>query len=175
MALTKEKKQEVVEEVKNLLDSSKMTVLAAYKGTSVKAMQQLRHDARNSGTSVKVFKNRLVIKALEANDKFSDIDMKNFKGQLLYAFNSEDEVAPAQVLFNFNKLSGTIEFVGAISADGRFIEAEEVKNLATLPSKEQLRAMVTGTLQGPISGFVGVVNGNLRGLITVLNARADLG
>ena len=62
MALTKVKKQDVVNEVASLLESSKLTVVAAYQGTTVKAMQQLRRDAKNDGTVVKVVKNRLVVK-----------------------------------------------------------------------------------------------------------------
>ena len=79
------------------------------------------------------------------------------------------------MLYSFNKTAQTIEFVGAISDDGHFIEADEVKSLATLPSKDQLRAMLIGTLKGPINGFAGVVRGNLAGLIAILNAKADLG
>ncbi len=133
MPLTKDKKNEVVEEVSNLLSSSKMTVVAAYPGTTVKAMQTLRKQAKENGTAVKVVKNRLVIKALENTEALKAVDTSVLKGQLLYAFNSEDEVAPAQALANFAKASPTIEFVGAITADGAFISAEEVKALATLP------------------------------------------
>lgn len=175
MALTKDKKQEVVEEVKELLSNSKMTVLVTYKGTPVKSMQKLRKSAKEDGTTIKVIKNRLVAKAIESIEDFKEIDAAQFKGQLLYAFNAEDEVAPAQVLFNFSKEAPHIEFVGAITSDGRLLPAEEVKSLATLPSKEKLRAMVVGTLKAPLSGFAAVTSGNLRGLITVLNAKAEQG
>ncbi|MEK7152467.1 MAG: 50S ribosomal protein L10, partial [Patescibacteria group bacterium] len=101
MALTKQEKHDVVSEVSELLSSSKMTVVATYQGTTVKAIQQLRRDARDNGTKVRVVKNRLVIKALQANDTLKDVDVSALNGQLLYAFNSNDEVAPAQVLNNF--------------------------------------------------------------------------
>ena len=65
MALTKQKKNEVVAELGELLAGSKMTVVAAYPGTTVKAMQALRRSARANGTQLKVVKNRLVIKALQ--------------------------------------------------------------------------------------------------------------
>lgn len=175
MALTKEQKQEVVEEIKNLLSNSKMTVLASYKGTPVKSMQKLRKSAGENGTTIKVVKNRLVVKAMESIDELKDVQTEQLKGQLLYAFNTEDEVAPAQVLFNFSKEAPNIEFVGAITADGQLLGADEVKSLANLPSKEQLRSMVVGTLKAPLSGFAAVTSGNLRGLITVLNAKAEQG
>ena len=113
MALTKAKKQEVVQEVADLLSGSKMTVIAKYQGTGVKALQTLRRDARANGTKVKVIKNRLVIQALKASDSFKDVDTGILQGMLLYAFNGDDEVAPAQSLHNFAKQNPTLEFVGA--------------------------------------------------------------
>src|ERR1700735_3420937 len=123
MALTKDKKNEVVKEIGELLESSKLTVAAKYSGTSVKSMQELRRTGRDNGTVIKVVKNRLVVKALKDSDKFKDIDTTPLTDMLLYAFNSEDEVAPAQTLANFAKSSPTIEFVGAFSADGQFMPA----------------------------------------------------
>src|SRR5689334_2686394 len=103
MALTKDKKQAVVKEVTDLLSDSKLTVVAKYEGTGVKALQQLRRDARQSGTKVKVVKNRLVIQALKSTDNLKDVDTSALEGMLLYAFNGEDEVAPAQNLNAFAK------------------------------------------------------------------------
>src|SRR3954453_21462884 len=114
MALTKVKKDEIVAEVAQLLSDSKMTVIAAYKGTPVKAMQTLRRQGKDNGTVMKVVKNRLVIKALRDNEKYKDVDTTNLNGMLLYAFNDQDEVAPAQVIANFAKTQPNMEFVGAI-------------------------------------------------------------
>src|SRR5262249_10927037 len=98
MALTKAKKNEVVADIAELLSSSKMTVVAAYPGTTVKAMQALRKQARGNGTKMRVVKNRLVIKAIQQNDKLKGADTSSLNGQLMYAFNADDEVAPAQVI-----------------------------------------------------------------------------
>jgi large subunit ribosomal protein L10 len=173
MALTKEEKKDIIDEVAGLLASSKMTVVAKYQGTSVKSMQQLRREASNSGTRVIVVKNRLFRKAVESTDNLKDIDTGALTGQLLYAFNADDEVAPAQNLAAFAKNEPQIEFVGAISKDGQFLSAEDVKALASLPTKEQLRAQLVGTISAPVSGFVNVLAGNIRGVLNVLNARAE--
>lgn len=172
MALTKEKKQQVVDEVGELLNTSKLTVLASYDGTSVKALQALRKQAGENATSVKVIKNRLVIKALSSNETFKDADTSAVKGQLLYAFNGEDEVAPAQVLFTFAKTQPTIQFVGGFTSDGAFISAEEVKALAILPSKPQLIAGIINTLNSPVRGVVSGLQGNLHGILQALEAKA---
>jgi large subunit ribosomal protein L10 len=173
MALSRDKKAEVVSEVADLLGRSKMTVLAKYSGTSVKAMQELRRQSRDNGTTVKVVKNRLFRQALSGNDKFKDVDLEGLSGQLIYAFNTDDEVAPAQNLATFAKDQPQIEFVGGINADGQFLSAEDIKVLASLPSKDQLRAQLIGTINAPASGLVSVLAANIRGLLNVLNAKAE--
>lgn len=172
MALTKDKKNEVVGEVADLLSSSKMTVVTKYEGTTVKAMQALRREVRGNGTVAKVVKNRLVIKALQQNDKFKDVDTSTLQGMLLYAFNNEDEVAPAQAIANFAKTNPTLQFVGAFTADGKFLNADEVKALATLPGKEQLIAQVVATLTAPLNDSVNALSGNLHALLDGVAAKA---
>jgi len=172
MALTKDKKHEVVKEVTEALASSKMTVVAKYQGTTVKAIQQLRRDARDGGTKVRVVKNRLVRKALQDVDNLKDVDTSQLTGQLLYAFNMQDEVAPAQILAAFAKTNPSIEFVGAITAEGKFITADEVKALAQLPSKDNLIAQVIATLQSPLNDTVSGLSGNLHALLDGIEAKA---
>ncbi|MEK7059480.1 MAG: 50S ribosomal protein L10 [Patescibacteria group bacterium] len=172
MALTKTEKQDVIREVSDLLSNSKMTVVAKYKGTGVKALQGLRRDAKANGTKVKVVKNRLVIQAIKATDNVKDVDTSALEGMLIYAFNSDDEVAPAQSLHAFAKTNPTFQFVGAISADGQFIDADSVKALAVLPSKNQLIAGLINTLNAPVNGVMSGLTGNLHGLLQGLEAKA---
>jgi large subunit ribosomal protein L10 len=172
MALTKIEKQEVISEVADLLSSSKMTVVAKYQGTTVKAMQTLRRDARENGTKVKVVKNRLLIQALKSTDKLKDVSTDQLEGMLLYAFNGEDEVAAAQVLNNFAKTNPSIEFVGAISAEGEFVDAAGVKSLASLPGKNQLIAEVIAQLLSPIHDTTSALSGNLHALLDEVSAKA---
>lgn len=173
MALTKSKKNDVVSEVADLLKDSKLTVVATYKGTTVKAIQTLRKQAKSNGTKVKVVKNRLVIKALQQNDTLKGTDTTALKGMLLYAFNDSDEVAPAQVLHAFAKNEPTIEFVGAVTADGQFMSSSDVKALATLPGKNQLIAGVINTLQSPVRNVMSGLQGNLHGLLDAVAAKAN--
>ncbi|HEV7453683.1 MAG TPA: 50S ribosomal protein L10 [Candidatus Saccharimonadales bacterium] len=173
MALSKDKKHEIVSEVAAALGSSKMTVVAQYQGTTVKALQQLRRDARAGGTKLRVVKNRLAVKALQTVDALKDIDTGALNGQLLYAFNSEDEVAPAQALAAFAKLNPTIVFVGAITAEGKFLSSDDVKALATLPSKEQLIAQVVATLLSPVHDVTNGLSGNLHALLDGIEAKAS--
>jgi len=173
MALTKQEKDDVVAEVAALLGASKLTVVAKYEGTTVKALQGLRREARANGTRVKVVKNRLVIKALQQTTALKTVETGALEGMLLYAFNSEDEVASAQVLHTFAKANPTIQFVGGITSDGTFIDAANVKALATLPSKNQMIAGLINTLNAPILGVMSGLSGNLHGLLKGLEAKAS--
>ena len=173
MALTKAKKQEVIDEITQLLSSSKMTVVAAYQGTGVKQIQSLRKNAKENGTVIKVVKNRLVVQALKASDAHKDADTSALTNMLLYAFNSSDEVAPAQSLDQFAKKNPTIKFVGGFSADGKFMTAEEVSALAKLPSKVELIAGIINTLNSPVNNVMSGLKGNLSGLLQALEAKAS--
>lgn len=165
MALTKQQKSEVIAEVAKLLESSKMTVVAQYQGTGVKALQQLRREAKDAGTSVHVVKNRLVVQALKQSDTLKDVDTSDLSGMLMYAFNAEDEVAPAKALADFAKQNPTIQFVGGITPEGKFVSADEIKALAALPGKNELIAQVIATLNAPLNDSLNGLSGNLHALL----------
>lgn len=172
MAITRDKKQSLVSELAELLSSAKMTVFAHYDGLSVADMQKLRRSARENGITIKVVKNRLVRVALEQNETLKAVDTSSLTGQLLYAVSSEDEVAPAQSLAAFAKTNANLKLVGAISAEGKLLETDEVKALATLPSKNELIAQVLATLSSPLNDVVGGLSGNLHGLLDGVEAKA---
>ena len=173
MALHRSKKNVIVDEVSRSIIDSKLTVIAEYQGTPVKALQKLRKEAKDSNSSVKVIKNRLVVKALKNNEIFKNIDTKFINGMLLYVFNNDDEVAGAQAVAKFAKLQPSLKIIGAISNKGEFINQEDANVIALLPTKDQLRGQLVGTLSAPLTGFVGVVSGNIRSIFNVLSARAD--
>lgn len=168
MALSKEEKTAVIADLTELLSGSKMTIVAEYKGTTVKSMQKLRKDAKGNGTVVKVVKNRLVKQAISGVDTIKSVDTTALTGQLLYAFNSADEVAPAKALSDFAKTEPALQFVGAITAEGAFISADEVKALASLPSKNQLIAGVINTLQTPVRNTMSALTSNLHGYLQAI-------
>ncbi len=173
MPLSKQAKKEAVDSLSSLLATSKMTVMANYSGVNVAQLQELRASARENQVTVRVAKNRLFKVALSKVDALKELDMSGHTGQTLYAFCDYDEVMPAQLLDKFAKQYPNMEFVGAINAEGELIDAELVKQLASLPSKDQLRGQLVGVIAGPMSGFVNVLSGNIRGLINVLNAKAE--
>lgn len=171
MALSRDKKADVVDEVARLLKDSKLTVVAKYQGTSVKSMQELRRASRENGTMIRVVKNRLFKKAAENDERFKDADLSALTGQLMYAFNTEDEVAPAQSLAQFAKSEPQIEFVGALTREGQLLPPGEVKTLASLPGKDQLIAEVIAQLLSPVHDTTNALSGNLHALLDGVSAK----
>ncbi len=148
-------------------------VSALCQGITVKELQSLRRAASASNVTIKVVKNRLVRVAMSQVAHLKESDTAPLKAQLLYAISTEDEVAPAQVLAKFAKDHEAMQLVGAYNNTGALLEASDVKALASLPTKDQLRGMLVGTLAAPLSGFVNVLAGNVRGVLNVLNARSQ--
>ena len=103
MAISKDKKQQLVADLNELLSDAKMTVFAKYQGISVAELQELRQMARENNVQIKIVKNRLVRVAMNEIAVYKDTDTSALEGQLLYAVSNDDEVAPAQVLAKFAK------------------------------------------------------------------------
>lgn len=172
MAISRDKKNTLVAELGELLTSAKATAFAQYQGLSVADIQQLRANAREAGVTIKVVKNRLVRVALAGVDTYKDADTAALTGQLLYAISSDDEVMPAKVLDTFAKDHPALVLAGGISGDGTVLSADDVKALASLPSKNQLIAEVVAQLLSPIHDITGGLAGNLHGLLDGLAAKA---
>ena len=155
MALTRDKKNQLVADLSDALKDAKMTAFAEYKGLTVADLQELRKEAREAGVVIKVVKNRLVRVALKEIKEYKDTDTSALKGQLVYAISSEDEVAAAQVLGKFAKTHPAMQLAGAFSGEGEAMDAETVTTLSALPSPNQLIGQIVETLLPPVHAFTG--------------------
>ena len=165
MAISKDKKQQLVADLNEILSDAKMTVFAKYQGLSVSELQELRHLARENNVKIKVVKNRLVRVAMGEIAVYKDTDTSALEGQLLYAISNDDEVAPAQVLAKFAKEHQALELKGAFSAEGKSLNEQEVVELSKLPSKDQLIGQVVNMLTGTINDVTNALSGNLHALL----------
>ncbi|MBR3233621.1 50S ribosomal protein L10 [Candidatus Saccharibacteria bacterium] len=172
MAITKDKKKTLVADLTDLLSSSKMTVFARYQGLTVAELQELRKAARENGVKIKVVKNRLVRVAMGEIAVYKDTDTTGLSGQLLYAVSDNDEVAPAKVLANFAKEHEALQIAGAFNDTGANLAEDEIKALASLPSKNELIAQVVAQLLSPVTDSVSGLSGGLPGIISGLEAHA---
>lgn len=172
MPISKDKKQTLVADLTNLLESSKMTIYAKYQGLTVAELQELRAAAREAGVKIKVTKNRLVRVAMGEIAVYKDTDTTNLVGQLLYAVSDSDEVAPAKVLANFAKTHEALEITGAFNDAGAVLEPAEVNALASLPSKNELIGSVVSQLLSGLNDSVSALSGGLSGIVSGLEAKA---
>lgn len=162
-----EEKKKIVSTLSEKIKVAKAFILADYRGLTVEQDTQLRQELRKEGIEYKVYKNTLTKFAARENG-FSELDVF-LEGPTAIAFSNEDPVAPAKVLSDFAKKFDKLELkVGVV--EGKVVDVNGIKELASLPSRDELLAKVVGTLNAPITGFVNVLNGNLRGLVVALNA-----
>ena len=168
-ARAQQKKQQVAE-LSEKLKGAVTGVIVDYKGITVADDTKLRKSLREGGNEYKVVKNTLLGRAL----KEAGIDGLDsvLEGTTAIAISNEDYVGAAKILCEYAEKSKTFE-VKAGFVDGKMIDAEGVKNLAKLPSKEVLLAQVLGGLNAPITGFATVLNGTMKGLVVALNAIAE--
>ena len=173
MAITREAQEQAVGKLTDELSRIKLAVMTDYRGLTVSEVEELRNALRAEGITYRVTKNTLLRLATQGNAALKDVDPSVFKGPMALAMGFDDEVAPARVIFQYAKTHEALEIVGGITGDGHALTAAEVKALATLPTREQLIAQVVGTIAAPLNGFVGVMAGNVRSIINVLNALSE--
>lgn len=173
MAISRDKKQALIDELTRLFDSAKGVASATYTNLTVSDMQDLRKIARENGVKILVVKNRLVKVALKQDKRFKDADLSDLKNQLLYAFSEDDEVAPSQVLAKFAKTNDNLKLVAGFSADGTVLSTPEVVALSVLPTKDQLRGQLVSVIAAPLTQLMGVLNGSQRGFVQVLTQKSE--
>jgi large subunit ribosomal protein L10 len=168
MAKSREQKEQAVVRLSEKLAHAKSAVFADITGLKVADADELRKSGKTQKIDIVAIKKSL-LKLVLKNSNLGEIDTKTFTGSLGVAISEEDEVAAAKMFKNFAATHKTVKFQGGI-LEGKVISAETVQALADLPSKQELLAKMVGSIKAPITGFVNVLAGNLRGLVTVLDA-----
>src|SRR6056297_426210 len=162
-----ESKKKVVQEIKEKIENSKAIVLVDYRGLDVAEVSDLRTKYREAGVDYKVYKNTMMRFAFKEAGYEEFIE--NLTGPNGVAFSIEDAVGAARVSDEFAKDNDKLEIKAGI-VDGNVIGIEQIKELANIPSREVLIAKVLGSLNSPITGFVNVLQGNVRNLVYALDA-----
>ena len=155
MSLNLEQKQAVVAEVSAELARAQAVVLAEYRSLPVGNLTELRKRARNSGVYLRVLKNTLARRAV-ADTPFAGLTDK-MVGPLAYGISS-DPVAVAKVLHEFSRDNGEKFVIRGGAMPNVVMSPQQVADLAKMPSREQLLAMVLGTMQAPIAKLARTLN-----------------
>lgn len=162
--------QETLGKIKeDIADVSALWVVD-YRGLTVKDIQTLRVNVRETEASMKVYKNTLMHIALE------ELDMPNMdavlEGPSAFVFTGADPVASAKALKDFAKTNPNLIIKGGMM-DGSFVDAAQVEAIASLPSREELIAKLLGTISNPLVKTVRVLNGPMEAFARCVSAIAD--
>lgn len=147
MSLNRSEKQAVIDEVTGLAAKAQTLVIAEYRGIKVADMTRLRSEARGKGVSLSVLKNTLARRAVSGSA--FEVVADQMSGPLIYGF-SEDAVSAAKVVADFAKTNDKLVIRGG-AYGGKALDANGVKQLASIPTKEVLLAQLCGLLKSPIS------------------------
>ena len=150
-----EQKAPIVEEISGKLKDAKAAVLVDAIGLTVEQDTRLRRQLREAGVNYKVYKNTMMKRAFDGTE-FEELN-KLLEGPSALALASEDVTAPARVIVKFSKEANKLEVKGGI-IEGEFYDAESIKQLADIPSREELLSKFLGSIQSPITNFARVLN-----------------
>jgi large subunit ribosomal protein L10 len=169
LAISRKRKEELVEQYKELLQESRAMFLAEYSGITVQQLQDLRNEVRKVDGAFHVTKNTLLALALEETGR--DVPPGLLNGQTAAGFAMGELPALAKALSDFSDEVEPFRIKGGLM-NGDFLSAEQIEALADLPSLDELRATIIGLINGPAQGVTSTVANGVRQVINVLNAYA---
>jgi large subunit ribosomal protein L10 len=164
-----EKKAKIIDSLEEVFTRSKAGVMTDYRGLKTTEIVALRRKLRESGIDYKIVKNTLARIAAKRAGK--DKITGGLEGPMAIAFGYDDIAKPAKALTEYLTMAKLNLPIKGGFMGNQFLSLQEVKYLATLPSREILLARVMGGIQGPISAFVNQINAPLRGFVLVLQER----
>ena len=167
MALNKEQKENIVEKLKQSIAKQKAMVFVAIEGLKTTELFDLRKELKQDDCLLTVVKKTLLGMAFKQSK--IELDVKELKGELALVFGFGDEIRPAKIAYQFSKKNKSLKILGGFF-ENEVKTAEEIIILARIPSREELLAKIVSSISSPISGFINVLQGNIKGLVYVLSA-----
>jgi large subunit ribosomal protein L10 len=155
MAKSKDQKEKDLAELIEKLKTAKSVVFTGYRGTTVKDLDKFRTALRQEKVFSKVYKIPLIKKAMEANGIVAET--VDYKQPVIVSLSEDDETTTARVIKNLGRELKTFIIVEGI-VDGKVLTKAEIEALASLPSKDQLRAQLMSVLNGPLAAFARLLN-----------------
>jgi len=165
-----QQKIDIVEQYSEKFKEAKAVYLADYTGIDVPTITNVRNKFREAGVEYKVLKNRLARLALNKAG-ISDLD-EYLQGVTAYIIDYNDPIPPAKIIKEFNKKNEILR-VKAAYVEGSVMQAEEIKRLADLPSRDQMLAQILGLLQQPMTKLAATLQGSMQKLVRTLDALKD--
>ena len=167
--ITRERKAEEIAAISERFGKAKAAFLVDYKGMNVEEVTNLRKNLSPLEAEMKVVRNTLALRALKDHPSIEPALADSFVGTNAIVFAYGDASAPAKALAEFQKEVEELQIKTGVM-DGKGLDEARIKFLATLPSKEQLRAQLLGVLNAPMGKFLGTLQAVPGGFARVLNA-----
>jgi large subunit ribosomal protein L10 len=171
MAISKAKKEQVLQDLVQKFKEAKSVFFTEYKGLSVAQMADVRSKMKENGVECKVAKKTLIKKAAKEAINL-DVSDDMLPGPIGVVFSYEDEVAGPKVVKDLSKDFDALSLTGGILNNEAFGK-ETAEIYASIPSKDELYAKLVGSIKAPVSGFHGVLHGVMRQFVGTLKAYAD--
>ena len=150
-----ELKKPVVEEIANSINGAASVVLVSYKGITVEQDTKMRKELREAGVTYKVYKNTMMNFAFKGTD-YEPLDPYLNGPSGCAIVGGDDPIAPARIMCDFAKKADKLEIKGGV-VEGKLYDADGIKSLSTIPSREVLLSKLLGSLQAPVTNFARVI------------------
>ncbi len=150
-----EEKQPIVKAISEAVEGAASVVVVDYRGLTVTQDTELRKNLREAGVHYKVYKNTMVKRAIEGTE-FQPLDAV-LEGPNAFAISKDDATAPARVISEFAKKAPNLEIMAGI-VEGKFYDADAMKAIAEIPSRDVLLSRLLGSLQSPVTNLARVLN-----------------
>ncbi len=147
-------KKPIVDEISELLNGAQSAVIVDYRGLTVEEDTKLRKELREAGVVYKVYKNTMINFAIKGTD-FESL-APHLEGPTAIAVSKDDATAPARVLYKHAKDIEALELKAGV-VEGIYYDAEGIKSIASIPSREELLSKLLGSIQSPITNFARVI------------------
>jgi large subunit ribosomal protein L10 len=167
MAITREKKKKILEELKEKIGKQKIMIFVDFTGVKSKGLFLLRKKLKESGNEMKIAKKTLINLALKEKN-LNIVDAKKMVGEIAVIFGVKDEISGAKTVYEFSKENKNLKILGGI-LEKSFIGPEKIEELAKLPTKEELLAKLISEISAPISNFVYILKSIPQSLVFVLS------
>ena len=167
MALSRERKEELVAQYAGLLRQSKGLFLTDYSGVSVQQLEELRSEVRKAEGAYHVTKNSLLRLALQETDR--PVPEEMLDGQTATGFALGELPTLAKALVDFADEQEAFQIKGGIM-DGEYLTVEQIEALADLPTLDELRSQIIGLINAPAQNVTSTVANGVRQIMNVLNA-----
>ena len=167
---TKAFKSEKIDAIKAKIDKAQVAVITEYQGMTVEDITKLRREIQKGGGDYMVTKNTLAKIAVKGTAY--EVLTDKLTGAIALAFGYEDPVSPAKAVAKFIKEAKKGNIIGAV-LDGKLLTDAQTKELAELPSKEELYAKLLGSINSPASGIANSINAVMAQLTRAMAAVRD--